>query len=109
MTSARESEIRHRVSRMERLQGIAYSEGQIQREMLGEIDALRAENEELKKSLDLDNNRIFIINSRTDVVELANRLKRACEVLRGSSNLEGSDYLVELADELEAPLGELDK
>ncbi len=53
----------------------------------------------------------FIAHSRTDVVELANRLKRACEFLRMrrkqlmlTSQPGTALTYKELADELEAPL-----
>jgi hypothetical protein len=44
----------------------------------------------------------FIAHSRTDVPELARRLKRAVEYLRLESNCSGKKILNTIADELEA-------
>jgi hypothetical protein len=49
-----------------------------------------------------DANGEFIAHSRTDVVELARRLNRACEMLR--DNDDGTGIQIKLADELEASL-----
>jgi hypothetical protein len=43
----------------------------------------------------------FIAHARTDVPELARRLKKACESLRGIGLATGTKYPDELADELE--------